>query len=401
MALIKCPECGKEMSDLAEKCPNCGFPIEFNSNTGIPNNPYQQNLQQVGDYTPKQKNSVLGIFALIFSILGFTFIFGAVLAIIDLIKKDGKKKTCSIIALIICGILLIIIVIASSGNSDSTSYKKNIEQEKQETSVEELNKSAGQVLNDNNKKEETQPISKDDFIASCQEIPYKTLARNPSDYIGAHIVLKVKVSQIIQGGMFDNNQYYRVYTNDEYNMWLGDEYFMYDSRNDDDTKILQGDILNVYAEFNGVETIERALTGAKEDVLSIKAVYIELIEDYEPSGYPEISDADTTAVDEKYPVDDGLTTGQRNALSKAKDYLEFAAFSYTGLIEQLEYAKFSHEEAVYGADNCGADWNEQAALKAKSYLDLMSFSKDGLIEQLEYDGFTHEQAVYGAEQNGY
>lgn len=27
MAMIKCPECGKEISDKAEKCPNCGCPI--------------------------------------------------------------------------------------------------------------------------------------------------------------------------------------------------------------------------------------------------------------------------------------------------------------------------------------------------------------------------------------
>lgn len=27
MALIKCPECGKEMSDFAESCLNCGYPI--------------------------------------------------------------------------------------------------------------------------------------------------------------------------------------------------------------------------------------------------------------------------------------------------------------------------------------------------------------------------------------
>lgn len=27
MALIKCPECGKEISDKAEACPNCGYPI--------------------------------------------------------------------------------------------------------------------------------------------------------------------------------------------------------------------------------------------------------------------------------------------------------------------------------------------------------------------------------------
>lgn len=27
MALIHCPECGKEISDKAEKCPNCGYPL--------------------------------------------------------------------------------------------------------------------------------------------------------------------------------------------------------------------------------------------------------------------------------------------------------------------------------------------------------------------------------------
>lgn len=27
MALIKCPECGKEVSDKANACPNCGYPI--------------------------------------------------------------------------------------------------------------------------------------------------------------------------------------------------------------------------------------------------------------------------------------------------------------------------------------------------------------------------------------
>ena len=28
MSIIKCPECGKEISDKAEKCPNCGCPME-------------------------------------------------------------------------------------------------------------------------------------------------------------------------------------------------------------------------------------------------------------------------------------------------------------------------------------------------------------------------------------
>jgi len=89
------------------------------------------------------------------------------------------------------------------------------------------------------------------------------------------------------------------------------------------------------------------------------------------------------------------------AMKKAEAYLQTSAFSYSGLIEQLEYEKFTTEQATYGVDNCGADWNEQAAKKAKSYISISSFSMDGLISQLEYEGFTHDQAVYGVEQNGY
>lgn len=99
--------------------------------------------------------------------------------------------------------------------------------------------------------------------------------------------------------------------------------------------------------------------------------------------------------------DSELTMGQKNALKSAQDYLAYTSFSYTGLIRQLEFEKYSHEDAVYAADHCNANWNEQATLSAKSYLDYTSFSRDGLISQLEFDGFTTDQAIYGVEQNGY
>ena len=95
------------------------------------------------------------------------------------------------------------------------------------------------------------------------------------------------------------------------------------------------------------------------------------------------------------------TIGQDNALSAAKTYLAMMAFSYKGLIKQLEYEQYSHEDAVYGADNCGADWNEQAAKAAKQYMELMAFSRASLIEQLEYDGFTPEQVEFGVNAVGY
>ncbi len=34
MALIKCPECGKAVSDKAEACPNCGYPVASNDPEG-------------------------------------------------------------------------------------------------------------------------------------------------------------------------------------------------------------------------------------------------------------------------------------------------------------------------------------------------------------------------------
>lgn len=95
------------------------------------------------------------------------------------------------------------------------------------------------------------------------------------------------------------------------------------------------------------------------------------------------------------------TIGEKNALAKAKSYLNVMAFSYSGLVKQLEYEGYSHAESVYGADNCGANWKEQAAKKAKSYINTMSFSRSGLIDQLEYEGFTSEQAEYGVTAVGY
>lgn len=95
---------------------------------------------------------------------------------------------------------------------------------------------------------------------------------------------------------------------------------------------------------------------------------------------------------------ESVSSGKRNALRSAKDYLSVMPFSYSGLIDQLEYEGYSNSEATYAADNCGADWYEQAVKSAKQYLEVMAFSRSGLIDQLEYEGYTHDQAVYGVDK---
>jgi len=94
------------------------------------------------------------------------------------------------------------------------------------------------------------------------------------------------------------------------------------------------------------------------------------------------------------------TVSQKNAVRKAESYLSFSGYSRSGLIKQLEFEKFSTEDATYAVDAIGADWNEQAAKKAKSYIDMSGYSREGLIKQLEFEGFTSSQAAFGADTVG-
>lgn len=95
-----------------------------------------------------------------------------------------------------------------------------------------------------------------------------------------------------------------------------------------------------------------------------------------------------------------VSVSKRNAAREAQGYLEYTAFSYTGLVEQLEYEGYPYEDAVYGVDSTGADWNEQAAKSAESYLNYSGFSRQSLIEQLVYEGFTQAQAEHGVNSVG-
>ncbi len=92
-----------------------------------------------------------------------------------------------------------------------------------------------------------------------------------------------------------------------------------------------------------------------------------------------------------------VTRGMSNALESAKSYLKYTSFSYDGLIEMLEFEGYTEEEAKYGVDHCGADWNEQALKSGENYLKYTSFSYKGLVEMLEFEGFTNEQAKYAAD----
>ena len=295
----KCKECGNECYDFVATCKNCGY--EFPK---VKTDVKHLENESKSDYALPLISMILGIVGMLFSCMGIGIIFsiaGLVLGIIALSKEMDKKAfsitgvVCSSVSFFI--FLIFIIAILSSPNDTENAEEAKVvseQYEQKENNFEVPEKefeAAKEIDRDSEKKDANEKsnnyIDKDSFINSCEEVPYKTLARNPDAYVGTKLVLTVKVQQVMQGGLFDDSQYYRVNTDDEYGMWFGDEYFMYDFRADDNMKILQDDILKVYAEFAGVQEVTRALTGTTEEVPAIKAIYVELVDESVAQGVSE------------------------------------------------------------------------------------------------------------------
>lgn len=256
----------------------------------------------------KDQKATMAIFSLVFGILGLIgvcmivgfplCIVGLILGIIVLVKKkDGKGLAIAGISLSVIGILLffVIAVSISSKSTDVAPETATIQEETEKVSIADTTAEETISVEETTTQEETtaepeteetteeettvaETESEDEFKSSCQEIGYKKLLRTPDDYAGQRIVITAEVQQVIDGGLFDDSKYYRVQTdNNDSGYFFDDEYFMYDGRVNDDMKILDGDVLKIYGEFTGLETMKRAVTGSKDEVPAIKAYYIELI----------------------------------------------------------------------------------------------------------------------------
>ncbi|MFF3064990.1 Ltp family lipoprotein [Oerskovia sp. NPDC057915] len=98
------------------------------------------------------------------------------------------------------------------------------------------------------------------------------------------------------------------------------------------------------------------------------------------------------------------SVAQQNAYRSAVDYLDFTAFSRSGLARQLEFEGYGAPDAEFAIARLeaegGVDWNAQAAASAANYLSFTSFSRSGLIDQLMFEGYTAEQAAHGVGTTG-
>lgn len=85
-SIMFCPECDKQLSAKASMCPNCGYAFKTNNNNG--------NTDERGE------NYNMALASLICSFFGITLIVSLVLGIIVLNSNKGKQNSAKTMALI-------------------------------------------------------------------------------------------------------------------------------------------------------------------------------------------------------------------------------------------------------------------------------------------------------------
>ena len=265
MALIKCPQCGTTISDQSEACMKCRYPIKnlrapkpaarpiekesqseepkkmapesatkccincgskiapgakFCPECGNPQHaPLSQTCNPEVSAEPKAKKSVDA-------------------------SKGGKK----IIVAVICFVILILAFAIPLYGEDSP-----------------------------NEPTPSEPVmSETEYRALCKEIDYKELFRYSESHEGEMIKIVGQVSQIMTEGGYT---VYRVSTLEEYGLYYDDEFCVFDDREDDDLRILDGDIIEVYGTYDGLTKWEYAISKTEVEVPTMYARFIDLVEE--------------------------------------------------------------------------------------------------------------------------
>lgn len=239
MAITKCPECGKEVSDKAQSCPNCGYPISQNTTDQQEikpaNSPYMitvkgQNINM--DAIWHRKKSKAGMAGELRKIAKIDTKYSISLAeqyMNEKGVKDNNNNATGCLILII-GFIAIAFLIADSGDKES----------KEATTQEVVTE---QVV------EETQPSTEIDIESmkeSAAEVTYDDIYRNPETWRNQYVKVTAHVEEYdtaILGLM------------DTYECTIGGELvYIMDYRDKKEPTISKGDTVIIYGKGSGMAT---------------------------------------------------------------------------------------------------------------------------------------------------
>lgn len=84
MAMITCPECGKEFSDRAPACPNCGCPVQRDGELTNPPEPQKVEISKISVNKSIKKIALLAIAVIV--------VIAVVFGVVSAIKSSNAKK---------------------------------------------------------------------------------------------------------------------------------------------------------------------------------------------------------------------------------------------------------------------------------------------------------------------
>lgn len=199
----------------------------------------------------------------------------------------SKNQTKSNVSLIVLLAVLIVAVLgfggyfvwkleSSNGNNNQQVSSNNVEKgnindtqatEKNEEETEETEPEVEPEI-------EPEPVeTKEDYINSCSTYTFKEIARNPNSYIGKRAKIVGEVIQVQQDG---NEVVLRVnMTKDQYGYYEDTIMAGYAYADENEDRILEGDIVTIYGELYGTITYTSVL-GTDVTVPAIKTMYLDI-----------------------------------------------------------------------------------------------------------------------------
>ena len=172
----------------------------------------------------------------------------------------NKKKLSPLGKVLVAILCALCVVSLSSMISVSFSSSQNYEP-KNEPEKQTENTDTEDVL----EREEDNPkeLSREEYIAQCEDLSYSAISRDPDDYKGRKVVISGTVIEVQEG--FLNSVTLRVQT--PFGIW----YVTY-SRPEGESRILENDQITCYGECKGVQTYI-AVLGNQVTIPSMRMEY--------------------------------------------------------------------------------------------------------------------------------
>lgn len=175
-------------------------------------------------------------------------------------KNKNRKRGVFGTILIVFGVLIVLGALFGGGDDSSSSSST----------------SSSSNSSKNEPIQEVVEISEEDYKASCGTYDYTDIARNPNNYVGKEAVFKAKVIQVVESSFGKTITFRMDTTEGEYGFWEDTIYVTYKKVDDNESRILEDDIVMVYGTLEGLETYTTVL-GNQISIPKMSAKYIDLI----------------------------------------------------------------------------------------------------------------------------